>query len=269
MLEHPREMAAALETVWASVADVCADLTPEEWATPTDCDGWSVKDQVSHIVWGIRMQRGVVPEPFDVPALPHLTDDVKRYMEIEVARRRDRSGADVLAELVHEAAVGAKFFESLADDDWTADAPGPMGSTLPRPAFLAVQVFDQYAHEQDIRRALGRPGHTAGPAAEHSRDRVALGWAISLPQRIAFDEATPVQVTVTGDVATTFHLDLAAKAPPADGPHPDPDVALRMDFETMLMLGCGRRPAEAWSRVTVEGDDVVASDLADLLTLTP
>ncbi len=33
---------------------------------------------------------------------------------------------------------------------------------------LTLRVMDSWSHEQDIRRAVGRPGHTEGPAVEEA-----------------------------------------------------------------------------------------------------
>ena len=38
------------ERVWGSIATLCASFTEGEWKLPTDCPGWSVQDQVAHIV---------------------------------------------------------------------------------------------------------------------------------------------------------------------------------------------------------------------------
>ena len=39
-----------MEQVWNSIGSLCSPLTEAQWKTPTDCPGWSVQDQVSHLV---------------------------------------------------------------------------------------------------------------------------------------------------------------------------------------------------------------------------
>ena len=39
-----------LTTAWASVDELCAELTEAQWKTPTGCPGWTVQDQVAHLV---------------------------------------------------------------------------------------------------------------------------------------------------------------------------------------------------------------------------
>ena len=45
--------------------------------------------------------------------------------------------------------------------------------------FMRVRIFDCWMHEQDIRRAVGRPGHVEGPAVDRVplfAVRVRDGW---------------------------------------------------------------------------------------------
>ena len=44
------ELVDHMEQVWQSIAKLCAPFTEEQWKTPTDCPGWSVQDQISHLV---------------------------------------------------------------------------------------------------------------------------------------------------------------------------------------------------------------------------
>src|ERR1700728_2482970 len=40
---------AALEETWGGLAEACFELAETEWALPTECPGWDVKDQLSHL----------------------------------------------------------------------------------------------------------------------------------------------------------------------------------------------------------------------------
>ena len=47
-----RELSAlvdALDATWSSLRSVCDELTPQEWLLPTECPGWTVRDQVAHV----------------------------------------------------------------------------------------------------------------------------------------------------------------------------------------------------------------------------
>src|ERR1700683_3458764 len=51
---------AALEQTWDSSAAVCRDLSASDWARPTGCPGWDVKDQLSHL---IGIERSIMGDP--------------------------------------------------------------------------------------------------------------------------------------------------------------------------------------------------------------
>src|SRR4051812_75875 len=58
-----------LDAVWRDIADLCGGLTDEEWGRPTECPGWSVKDNVAHMIGTERMLMGQKPgtDPLDSP----------------------------------------------------------------------------------------------------------------------------------------------------------------------------------------------------------
>ena len=59
--------------VWHSIAALCTDLTETQWKTPTDCPGWSVQDQLSHLVGSeSRLLGRAAPEH-----TPHATRQVR------------------------------------------------------------------------------------------------------------------------------------------------------------------------------------------------
>ena len=49
---------AALGEVWASLSDLLGELSDEQWSLPTPLPGWSVQDNVSHIVGTEAMLAG-------------------------------------------------------------------------------------------------------------------------------------------------------------------------------------------------------------------
>ena len=55
-----------METVWRSLDELCSNLKDGDWRTPTDCPGWSVQDQLSHLV-GSECRLLGKPTPNHVP----------------------------------------------------------------------------------------------------------------------------------------------------------------------------------------------------------
>src|ERR1700690_2342682 len=89
-----------LTEVWASIVVACGELDEEQWDRPTDCPGWTVKDQVSHLI-GIEQALLGQPSPpplSDVPA--HVLNPFGEMNEAWVEARRRVPGPEVLAEFV-------------------------------------------------------------------------------------------------------------------------------------------------------------------------
>ena len=82
-----------LAETWASVSDLCADLTEDEWKTPTGCPGWSVQDNVSHLIDFESFALGRPRPDHSIGDLPHLKNDMGKINEVGVDARRSRAGS--------------------------------------------------------------------------------------------------------------------------------------------------------------------------------
>ena len=58
-----RAATVALKETWEGLAEACYELSDSEWALPTECPGWDVKDQLSHLV---GIERSIMGEPAPV-----------------------------------------------------------------------------------------------------------------------------------------------------------------------------------------------------------
>lgn len=146
-----------------AVLDLGRTCREEDFATPTDCPGWTVKDQISHVVGGELAMTDATPPHVEVPDYPWLRSDRARAIEVPVEARRPTSGPDVVHEL--EAVLDHRI-ATLARPDTSLDdlVPSPLGP-MPLGEILPTRVLDVWTHEQDIRHALGRPGNLDSPGA--------------------------------------------------------------------------------------------------------
>src|SRR3954463_15737526 len=91
-----------LEETWASLDALLASLSEEEWKRPTGCPGWTVQDNVSHLVdYESRLLGRPAPERPDnatTATAEHIKNDMGRGNEIGVDPRRSRTGEQVLDE---------------------------------------------------------------------------------------------------------------------------------------------------------------------------
>ncbi len=156
-----------LAIVWASIDRLCSDLPAGQWDIPTGCPGWTVKDQLSHLVDYEARALGRPASGHEPGPLPHVKNEIGRANEVGVDARRVMSGAAVLDEFRQVTAERLAQLRRLTPDDLAAQTATPAGPATVAD-MLTLRLMDSWSHEQDIRRAVGRPGHTEGPAVEEA-----------------------------------------------------------------------------------------------------
>ena len=136
---------------------------------PTECPGWTVHDNVAHMIGTERMLLGEQPAP---PAA-----SVTRRTCATTSARRTSSGSRRTAagrapKLLDEFRVGHRPPPRRAARD---DPPRTGTRRASRPKvpgpyrqFMAIRVFDCWYHDQDIREAIDRPGFLDGAVADLS-----------------------------------------------------------------------------------------------------
>jgi uncharacterized protein (TIGR03083 family) len=257
MSQSDQELVDRLEEVWRSIDELGHALTETEWKTPTECPGWSVQDNVAHIV-GIESSILGRPEPDHVtPAAPHVKNDIGRRNEVWVDSRRGRRGAEVLAEFREVTGERVARLRTMGDAEFGAESWTPVGPGTVRD-LLPFRIFDCWVHEQDIRRALGRPGHLDGPAAEFSLERIvgALPYVVGKKVKPA-DGTTVVFTTDAGAPRLSVRM-VGGRAQPVGEEPADATVRLEMDTDTLVRLACGRGDREeilASGAVRMAGDE--------------
>jgi len=240
----------------ARVVTLCRELSAAEWSRPTDCPGWSVRDVVAHLAAIESELSGGVP-----------TDGVgdegtvsPAYTQAGVAARAGRTAGQLVDELA--AAVSAR-------GDGRRVTP-PRGLSWDLETLLRNRVIDMWVHEQDIRRAVGRPGGLDSPGARVTTTAFAMGMPYVLGKKVA----PPPGTTVVWDVAAPTAVTIAARvgedgrAAPVDPPPVDADAWLTMDTETFALRCAGRRePSEL--DISVRGDEALAAGVLAAMPLTP
>lgn len=186
------------------------DLSPEEWEHQSLCEGWKVRDVVGHILYGNEVRLWTLP--FRLARFGFSSDRSGRHYSIR--RAADRSPDEL-----------RRDFD--ARDPWA----GTCKVFPPR-----LVLLDRLAHQQDIRRPLGR--HRAIP-----EERLAAAL-----------DGTPTLGSVFGAKRRTKGLRLEATDVDwawGDGP------AVHGPGEALLMAMLGRR--EALADLDGEGVKLLAS----------
>lgn len=130
-----------IRTERTALIDLLETLSPDEWATPSLCGEWSVREVAAHLAWAPAS-----------PVSELLTELVRQGIRINRAnaalasRWARRDTAQIVEQLRANAASGAR----------------PTG--MPMPAALA----DAVVHAIDIRRPLNKPRSISPKVFEHT-----------------------------------------------------------------------------------------------------
>ena len=159
-----RDVAAHLAgTEYERVADLLEQLTPAQWATPTDCPGWDVRAMAGHML-------GMVQMVASVPELArqqlHATRAAKRdggfvidaLTSLQIAKNAALSTSELVAQVRTMAPRAARNrrrapgpIRAYATYEET-DGWGTMGYL-----FDVILTRDPFMHRIDITRATGVP----------------------------------------------------------------------------------------------------------------
>jgi uncharacterized protein (TIGR03083 family) len=244
----------AIEEVLTETLALVRTLDPADGARPTECPGWTVQDNLAHMV-GLEQVLGGAPEPeVEVPEFAHVKNDAGAYMERHVHARRGLTLVAVADEL--EALIPHRIdqLRSLAAEG-DPEVPGPFGlRRLSRS--LPVRVFDLWAHEQDIRRALAKPPRMGGLSSAVSLDRALVGWTMGLPQAdLGLDGELLIEVTAPEPSSVVVTLGAGG-----------PAATLRGDLGQLTRAFCGRGDPDP---TLLSGDPGMVAALSDNLAMTP
>jgi uncharacterized protein (TIGR03083 family) len=226
----------ALELCWTSFDSLLDGLDEQQWATPSLCEGWTVRDVAMHIGAIEHMMSGEAPGA--------MADAVPFHKAMAwMAEAKELDDAALLALLREVIARRRVELADVTEADIAVPSMTPVGpGTFGR--FLAIRVFDCWVHEQDIRRPLGMPGHEGGLAAEMSIDEIERSLPYIVGKKIGLPDGMGITIAIDGAVARTMHVKVAGRAGNVDALDA-PDVVLHADSMTFAQLACGRIDPQA------------------------
>jgi uncharacterized protein (TIGR03083 family) len=249
----------AFAECWASMTELGRAMSEDDWNHPSLCPDWRCKDALLHVTTaeiGFSEWEDLEKPPVD---------------KIRAAHRdlRERPGAEVLDAFARMGDVRLAQLRAMSDEEldrpsWTAAGPGSYRR------YMEIRVFDHWAHEQDVRVPLGRPGHMSGLGADLSLNEahIALGYLVG--KRAGLADGSSVTIHVTGPTARDLHAVVEGRAKVVEDVA-DPAAEVTTDFATFMLLCCGRIDPEgplADGRVTLGGDEELAGRVARNLAFT-
>ena len=138
---HPPPQDALAEAVHLA-GDLVRRVAPEQWAAPTPCEGWNVRQLVDHVVAGQQLFARVLGgEPFD-DAFAAVRSQTDRLAD-------DPAGA-------YDVSAGAMLAAFAAPGVLDRTVRVPFG-TVPGAVARHLRITEALVHGWDLARAIGAP----------------------------------------------------------------------------------------------------------------
>jgi uncharacterized protein (TIGR03083 family) len=249
---------AALVEVWASTSELLTSLQADEWSQPSPLPGWTVQDNVSHMVGTEAMLLGEAnPDvTIDRQHLAHVTNDIGEFNEVWVEHLRSIGPTTVLAMFDDFTTRRVEVLKAMSLDEWHAESFTPAGKdTYGR--FMQIRVFDCWLHEQDIRDATGRLGNETGLAGDVTLDEMttALGFVVGKKAGLADGESVTFSLTDAGSLIRSIHVAIEGRAKVVDTLDGEATATLTLPVGSMTRLCAGRASLESLrAGIDVAGD---------------
>jgi uncharacterized protein (TIGR03083 family) len=207
-------------------AALAAELAPPDWTRPTDCPGWTVREQVAHVAGSMAgtslregsRQRKVAGERAKGSGRLFLDE----MNELQIEDRAGRKEAELVRELDERAAPAVKARKLLPGPLRRMAIPNGGGLTMGE-LLDVVLTRDVWMHRVDVCRAVGlepqlTPEHDGRLVADVVRD-----WSDRHGQ--------PFTLELTGAAGASFRR-------AGDGP------AIQQDAVQFCRILSGRAPGE-------------------------
>ena len=260
-----------LQIEWRTITALVDDLTEDEWLLPTALPGWTVKDNVSHIIGTERAFSGEPAPDVDVSHLTFLTGPFPAAMEPWIEARRTVPAAEVAREFIEVTDARVAALAALSDEEMDEVGWSPVGE-IPYRQFMRVRLFDCWMHEQDIRRAVGRPGHLEGPVVDVALERFqgALGFVVG--KKAGAPDGSSVVFRISGPEPRTYAVVVEGRASVVPDVPATPTTTISLPLTTFVALGGGRwtrDDAEQAGGLAVDGDATLGAAVLDNMAFTP
>ncbi|WP_156727661.1 maleylpyruvate isomerase family mycothiol-dependent enzyme [Streptomyces apocyni] len=255
-----------------AISELVKPLAESEWNWATPCPGWSVRDIVSHVI-GLDCE--MLGDPRPIHTLPrdlyHVTNEIQRYMEVQVDVRRHHTAPEMTAELEYTVIRRSRQLRNESRDP-SVKVRGPLGTEESLEEATRKRAFDVWVHEQDLRTALGKPGNLDSPGALVTRDVLIQALPIVVAKRAGAPVNSAVVFDVNGPVEflRTVRVDAEGRGSVDGSPSLGPAVTLSLDWDTYFRLACGRvKPTAVADRVKAEGDSALAEAIIRSFAVSP
>jgi uncharacterized protein (TIGR03083 family) len=246
------------------VIDLLPTLSDDDWSRPTDLPGWSVHDVAAHLAHLEAVLAGLDSDP--PPSRGNGTSPSADYTQAGVDARTNRSPQELIDELRQCVEARKEQLQDLPDPTSKPETtPGAVDWTWE--VLMRNRAIDLWCHEQDIRRAVDRPGSLGTGGAQVTTRSFAAGMPFVLGKRVAPSVGTSVVWHLTGAVPMEIGAVIGDDGRAAPQVADDPTASLTMTSETFTVLAAGRRTPDQVD-VKVEGDEELGQAVLEAMGLT-
>jgi len=251
-------LVAQLDEVWTALADLGDSLDDGLWATATPCPGWPVAAQYAHVIGTESMLLGRPNPDVEAPeGLAHVRNQIGGFNEVWVTAQAGVPRKDVLERFAEVTAARREALAAMTEDDFAAPPWTPIGQADYR-RFMQIRTFDCWVHEQDIRDAVGRPGHDMGPVAEQAIDEIVRAAGFLVGKKAGAPTGSSVRIELTGPAPRRVDVEVTDRARVVDAVG-SPTTTVTLSSTAFARLACGRvDPADvaagAFGGLTIDGD---------------
>jgi uncharacterized protein (TIGR03083 family) len=204
-LDRERAMREA-EVAYRRFVDAVADLTSEQWETPTECPGWDIRTMAGHLLGAMRAAaslREFASQQIEVKRQSRRSEDndTDLMTAIQVERTESLSPAELVAELgslVGPAARGRRGTPSPMRRlvSFPVEVPGMKERWNLGYLVDIILTRDAWMHRIDVARALG-----SEPLLTADHD----GWIVAGVAREWLDRhGQPVDLLLEGPAGGRF-----------------------------------------------------------------
>ncbi len=267
----------AFERTASAVIDLGTSCREADFDKPTECPGWTVKDQISHLVGSEKRLAGVPTPRAEVPDRPHIQNKNGLINEQDVEARRHLPGQDVVAELA--AYLPVRMEQLRGEQGLDVVVGGVHGPDTTLREHLTHRIIETWCHEQDIRAALDRPGDldTAAAAVFTASVLEALPRVVSVEAGIRPGHAVIIDVTGPLMARDGVRVCLDAQERPCaeplfsghdrhDGEEPEDVTTIHLTTEALTRRASGRRSTDEIT-FSVTGDESTARAVLDAFVI--
>jgi uncharacterized protein (TIGR03083 family) len=263
-------MVDLLRREYDALAELSESLDEAAWDRPTCLPGWTVKDNLSHVVGTESMLLGEPTPDVDITHLSYLRNDVARANEAWIESMRPLPGAEVLDRFRTVTARRLDALDAMTQADFDAPSWTPAGPDETYGRFMRIRHFDCFMHELDQREALGVADRTDADHVASALTEPASGLGFIVGKRAGVPAGSSVRIHLHGPVDVTYLVDVGDRARVVDALDGEPTAGIDLDALLFLRLTGGRRDAtpHLGTDIALEGDEALARQLATHLPFT-